>query len=375
MNFVRGSTSSVRAGGAERLDCGFGISKIGGCFAEKPEVMNVWKRLRFRLSGRRSLHLAELAEEVAGHWPHLPALEAQLWETIQQVETAVIDVCSGFEGMATKARESVDVASQLLGSDKGSGIETLEAASRHSLDQLQKQIERGQSVSALVMGHMREMEQTAGVIVKALAEIDRIAFGSKLVALNAKVEAAHFGEQGAAFGVVADEIASQARHSEEITEHVAEEMTRLRSTVASASGHLEEMAHLSVETLEASRTELESALSELTSTHSKMEATLARSVAGGRELTEQISKSIVALQFQDRVGQRLGHVADELAAMRKSVHVPLEYLAKDTPVLGASRRSEVAARLEAGYTMEAERTVLNDSKSPPASDMSNVELF
>jgi methyl-accepting chemotaxis protein len=337
--------------------------------------MNFWKRLRSRLSGSRSQRLAELAEEVAGHWPHLPSLEAQLQETIQEVETAVTDVCSGFEGIATRARESVNAAAALLGSEQGSGIETLEAASRHSLDQLQQQIQRGQTVSALVMGHMNEMEQTASVIVKALSEIDRIAFGSKLVALNAKVEAAHFGEQGNAFGVVADEIAAHARHSEEITEHVAEEMTRLRATVAAASGHLGEMAKLSVETLEASRSELEKALGQLTRTHGEMEATLARSVTSGRELGDRISQSIMALQFQDRVGQRLSHVAEELAAMRKSVHVPLEYLSKQTPVLGEARRNQVAARLQAGYTMEAERAVLTGKQPAPNSEMDGVELF
>jgi len=41
---------------------------------------------------------------------------------------------------------------------------------------------------------MKTMETSAAGIVRALREIDRIAFGSELVALNAKVEAAHFGE-------------------------------------------------------------------------------------------------------------------------------------------------------------------------------------
>jgi len=332
-------------------------------------------RLRGILSGGRGRRLADLAEEVAGHWPHLPTLEAQIRETILQVERAVTEVCGGFEGMVTRARESVAASSRLLGSGKGSGIESLLAASRHTLGQLQQQIQRGEQISTQVITHMQEMENTAAVIVKALSQIDRISFGSKLVALNAKVEAAHFGEQGAAFGVVADEIAAQALQSEEITGHLVEEMKQLRAKVATASRSLEEMAHMSVGTLEASRSELESALGDLTRTHSEMETTLAATVASSQQLADEIARSVVALQFQDSVGQRLSHVADELAEMRKTVHLPLEYLARETPVLGQARREQVGARLQARYTMQSERDRQGSKPAAGEQESDGVELF
>lgn len=337
--------------------------------------MSFWTGLRSTFSGGRRRRLTELAEEVAGHWPHLPKLEEQIRESILQVERAVTEACAGFEGMLKRARESVTASSRLLGSGNGSGIEALLAASRHTLAQLQQQIERGQQISAQVMGHMQEMESTAGVIVKALSEIDRISFGSKLVALNAKVEAAHFGDRGGAFGVVADEIAAQALRSEQITGHVVEEMKQLRAKVAAASVSLEEMARMSVDTLQASRSELESALGDLTRTHGEMEATLAASAAGSQQLAEEISRSVVALQFQDSVGQRLTHVADELAEMRKTVHLPLEYLSRETPVLGEARRKEVGERLEARYTMDAERGIAKSEPATDKNDMDGVDLF
>jgi len=316
-----------------------------------------------------------LAEEVAGHWPHLPTLEAQIRETVQEVETSVVEVCNGFQGMATRARESVSAAAHLVGSGQESGVETLLASARHTLAELGRQAESSHQISSQVIERMKTMEATAGTIVRALAEIDRIAFGSKLVALNAKVEAAHFGDQGAAFGVVADEIASHARSSEEITERLSGEMQQLRETVVKTSSELEEMARMSVGTLEASRSELEHALGELTRTHGEMESTLASSMQQGQQLADEISRSIVALQFQDRIAQRLGHVADELAEMRKTVHLPLEYLTRETPVLGESRRKEVGERLASRYTMQAERAVNHDQQPGPANEIEGVELF
>jgi methyl-accepting chemotaxis protein len=168
------------------------------------------------------------------------------------------------------------------------------ASARNTLAELGRQAERGHKISSQVINHMKTMETSAAVIVRALAEIDRIALGSKLVALNAKVEAAHFGDEGAAFGVVADEISSHARRSEEITEGMVGEMQQLRATVAETSKELEEMTRMSVETLESSRVELEP-LGELTRTHSEMESTLASSVRQGHQLADEISRSIMVL--------------------------------------------------------------------------------
>jgi hypothetical protein len=96
---------------------------------------------------------------------------------------------------------------------------------------------------------------------------------------------------------------------------------------------------------------------------------------------ESTLESFIALQFQDQVAQRLGHVADELAEMRKTVDLPLELLTIETPVLGESRRKEVGERPDARYTMHAERAVLGVDSSPETKpseaslEVGEVELF
>jgi hypothetical protein len=61
--------------------------------------------------------------------------------------------------------------------------------------------------------------------------------------------------------------------------------------------------------------------------------------------------------------------------MRKTVHLPLQFLRQQTPVLGAARRQEVAERLEARYTMHAERSVHNNPESGGSGAVEGVELF
>jgi methyl-accepting chemotaxis protein len=307
------------------------------------------------ISGRRNAHLEELAEDTAGYLAHLATLENQIRETVLDIEQAVVEVGAGFEGMATRARESVDDASQLLGAEKGSGVEALLSASRRTLDQLLQQIGRGGDISAVVARRMHELKASAGGIVKSLGEIENIAFSSKLVALNAKIEAAHLGERGSAFGVVANEISSQAKRSEEIAERVISDMQRMRNTVDASSSDLDEMGRLSVDTLEASRKEVEGALDGLTLTHQAMQNSLQKAVARAEQLAGEIARSVMAFQFQDRVSQRLGHVADCLAGIRVTIGAPLEFLKAETPALGERRRLLVEADVKTQYTMHAER--------------------
>ena len=85
---------------------------------------------------------------------------------------------------------------------------------------------------------------------------------------------------------------------------------------------------------------------------------------------------MVAFQFQDRVSQRLGHVADCLAEIRATIGAPLEFLKAQTPELGERRRRLIKAEVHTHYTMEAERAAaaLNAEKRGESSS-DDIVLF
>lgn len=336
--------------------------------------MRFFSFLRSLITGRRSARLERLATEVAGYLPSVPALEKQLLDSVQYLETSVVQVCAGFEGMATRARQSVALASTTQ-SGQGSDVAGLIGASRKTLAQLVEQIQRGAEVSAVAIERMGAVEGSSREIVKALAEAERIAFVNKLLALNAKIEAVHVGELGASFAVVADEIARQAEHSNEITGRILALMGELGKTAEVAARELGEMAAVSREALETSRGEVEAALNKLTRTHEDMQRSVDASVAQGEEVTHEVARAVMALQFQDRVSQRVGHVVHTLAAMRQSIAGPLEELQKDTPWIGEERRKQVAAQMETSFTMQAERSVVHDAGETAANREDDIELF
>jgi PAS domain S-box-containing protein len=75
---------------------------------------------------------------------------------------------------------------------------------------------------------MRLLEQRSQEIFEIIGLIEEIASQSKLLSLNAAIEAAHAGAAGRGFGVVADEVRRLAESSTEATKNVSERVDAMR---------------------------------------------------------------------------------------------------------------------------------------------------
>jgi methyl-accepting chemotaxis protein len=85
------------------------------------------------------------------------------------------------------------------------------------------------------------LSRTAAAIGAMVGTIRRIASQTKLLALNASIEAARSGEAGRGFGVVATEVKSLAREVESATQQIDGLVTSIRSHTSDIGGVLHGM--------------------------------------------------------------------------------------------------------------------------------------
>ena len=292
------------------------------------------------------------------------------------MEASVVDVCGSFNGMATRARETVAQTSQVVGRGGANTVDNLIETSSATIQRLVERMEASSQLSLQAAERIESLEGASRRILQDLAEVENIAFRNKLVALNAKIEAVHVGEAGAGFGVVADEISEQARRSGEMAEKIGEAVREMSSAVFTATGELRKLAENDQALLEQSRAEVNDALASLRTAHEGMAQAVSRSNETGEALAAEISRAVMAMQFQDRLGQRIAHVVDALEAMEASFAMRLREPAAPDPT-GGTDRADPLSKLRDSYTMHAERTVAAQPGDDVASEAEDcdVELF
>ncbi len=333
-------------------------------------VRALWIRL-LSLLGIQSLEV-----EVKAHMPVLGVLRGQLTETTAEMERSVVSVCGSFQGIAAAARETVDETTRVVGSgdSSGSGVDQILSTSAATIERLIQRMESNSEISMRAVERMQQVEVALREITRAIADVDNIAFTNRLLALNAKIEAVHVGEAGAGFGVVADEISAQAKRSTEITERITETVKELSVTIVGAAAELRDMAEADRENLAASRRDVGQALHDLGEAHTGMRSVLDDARVKSAKLADDISRAVMHLQFQDRLGQRISHVVTALdnmeSALRRSL-VSADHACAET----MARRGEIVSNLEGSCTMERERAVLAGDAPAGPDQTGDVELF
>ncbi len=326
---------------------------------------------------RRLNRLHDLHQAVTAHLAILPVAGAQLRDASRQVEQAVSRVSGNFERMVECAKAGANQASELMGatgsgSGSSGGVQAMLVTSRKTFEDLLVDIVQDGQVCTRLVNRLDSLESDMHSIVRTLADVDRISFGNTILALNARIEAVHVGERGQGFELIAQELWTQARRSEEITGGIRETIKHLAGEAKAAMAEVSKMACADHQRIAALEQEVTNALNGLEGAHSEMQNSL--SSTGGRNATLQgeIAQAIETLQFEDRVNQRIGHIVDALESMHADIAGSL-----DGNGAGGSSHASVAAGLASTYTMEAERAVhaaiLGEAQA--AEQLSDVEIF
>jgi methyl-accepting chemotaxis protein len=303
-------------------------------------------------------------------------------ETVQQVEAAVVQVCRSFHGIADRARQSVAQAAQCLEgpgravASAGTGSRALIATTHHPLERLLERVENVRRQSMKTAQKMDDIERGMKRVEKILLRIDSISNSTKILALNARIEAARAGAQGRAFAVVAGETSKVAAEAAGTGQAIREIVQQVSRDVSQISTDLRAAAASNEEEAKASQDEVGKAFHLLAATHEEMQRSVQSAVRGSEEVAEDVARAVVGLQFQDAVSQRVGHVVEALQEMEAILDSRLSPEDREQAAPAAQVWVE---QLAARYTMAAERQAqeqeIGQAGRSGAELAGNIELF
>ena len=148
----------------------------------------------------------------------LTDIVGEVQQGAQTVTTAAQQIARGNDDLSSRTQEQASsleetaASMEEMTSTVKQSADNANHASRLAAD-MRVQAQRGGDVAARASTAMLAIKQASGQIADIVSLIDEIAFQTNLLALNAAVEAAHAGEQGHGFAVVAAEVRNLAQRS------------------------------------------------------------------------------------------------------------------------------------------------------------------
>ena len=293
----------------------------------------------------------------------------------EQIEAARAHTEQEIVSLTSRFAELADRIHSVAGNDQGSGdrLVNLMASSQNQLDGILQSLREAMSSKGALLTEVNGLAGLTEQLKSMAKDVGDVARQTNLLALNAAIEAARAGEAGRGFAVVADEVRKLSTLSGDTGQKIGETVETVNGAIARTLELSQRHAERDTGTLNQSGETIEQVIGAFGGTtrdvveRSDTLAENATAVGGA------IAEVLVALQFQDRVSQMLGHIRDDQARLERLVIERRALAASGQPLPRLDTQGWLA-ELARTYTM-AEQVAVHQGKRPAAAADSDITFF
>jgi methyl-accepting chemotaxis protein len=306
----------------------------------------------------------------------VPVWQGHLESSRVQMETAINALSDRFGNIVDKLGETVSTAS--LETQMIDNSETgLLAAFQHAETELGDVIaaQKSDMHSTLSM-----LEQVKG-LTAFIAELDgmagdvaQIAHQSNLLSLNAAIEAARVGDMGRGFAVVAKEFRTLSAKSATIGVHIAEKVGFVNHAIAQACKTVEASVAQGDNRTVTSEATINRVLTEFKNITGALQRSSGLLKDESLEIQQEINKSLMQLQFQDRVSQIMNQVNTSLDRLPQLLSGQAQDY-RETRTLQALDVDSLLADLKKTYVMADQHVVHSGGKVKVQNTSTEIDFF
>ena len=296
-----------------------------------------------------------------------PVWSAHVESSRNQMEVAVGELVEKFAGIVGLLESALSSSQFAMADGHGQVFDT----SRARLGEVVSALDSALEMKRRSLEGLRTLMNLNDEMKKMTSEVTRIAAQTHLLALNAAIEAERVGEAGRAFSVVAVEVRQLADLSGGTGRRIGQKSEEVSQAITEAFA-LAEVDARREETIVADANErVQSVLDDLLGLVAGLKDSSEQLSHAAGGITEEIGQSLVQFQFQDRIGQTLGHLRDCIDQFPRKLEQSLQGGPGGLEPLDSTALLE---SLKDSYTMAEEHDV-HGSGTPVAVRETEITFF
>lgn len=279
-------------------------------------------------------------------------------DSLHQMNNVIADsthlLQDSFSDLATKSAQQLSLLqtmlSQLKGENKDSDKIAMEDFARNVnatladfVDLTVKISEKNVAAAGKVDDMVHEMDQVFGL----LSQVNKLAEQTNLLALNAAIEAARAGEVGRGFAVVAQEVRNLSESSQKLNEHIRTQTASTKALLSDIYQIVNDIASLDMNMVLTAKDDMGGILEEMVEVNHCVSSTIDDTSLIAKDIQEDISKAVIAMQFEDSAMQISQFILAQLQSLDTTMDITRQELLANTDTVECLNRldSQLQAHL------------------------------